>query len=66
VSQKHRSRDANRRAAVERFVELLEAAIARKPPRTPTRATRAARERRLQEKKERSLVKRGRSRFPAD
>lgn len=62
VSQHSRSREANERAAVERFVELIRQALARKRTRTATRATAASRERRLVVKKERATVKRRRAR----
>lgn len=58
VSQQYRSQDANREAAVERFVELVRNALKRRTPRKRTRATKASKERRLQSKKERSALKR--------
>ena len=42
VAQTQRSQLANRRAAVDRFAELLSAALATPRPRRPTRPTRAA------------------------
>jgi len=66
VSQRHRSQDRNRQAAVERFVELLRAALRTIPPRTPTKPSRAARKRRVQEKKDRSRIKAGRRRPAPD
>jgi ribosome-associated protein len=51
TSQRHRTQGANREAAVERFVELLAGALREETPRKPTRATRASRQRRLEEKK---------------
>jgi len=62
VSQRHRSQARNRQAALERFVDLLRAALARARSRTPTRATAASRERRVREKKERAQVKAARRR----
>lgn len=62
VSQSTRSQLSNRELAVERFVELLQAALKREPPRKKTRASKAAKERRLEEKKQRSRIKRERSR----
>jgi len=56
-SQQSRSREANERAAIERFVELLRGALHRDAPRTATRATRASKEKRIQRKKERGGVK---------
>lgn len=59
--QSSRSQLANRELAVERFVELLQAALKRMPIRKKTRVSRAAKERRLEEKKQRSTVKSQRS-----
>jgi len=57
VSQRHRTREANRRAVLERFVELVTEALHEGPPRRPTRPTRAARKRRLEAKRRRSRLK---------
>jgi ribosome-associated protein len=54
TSQKHRSQEANRRAAVERLQELVQEALTPVPVRRKTRVPVAARERRLQEKKQHS------------
>ncbi len=54
AAQKHRSQEANRRAAVERLQQLVREALAPMPVRKKTKAPVAARERRLQEKKQRS------------
>ena len=62
VAQRHRTQAANRRATVERFVELLRRALAEEAPRRPTRPSRAARERRVEEKKRRGRRKAERSR----
>jgi ribosome-associated protein len=61
VSQKHRTQEANRRVAVERFQELLAGALHRDPVRKKTKVSAAARERRLEEKKRRGQLKRERS-----
>jgi ribosome-associated protein len=61
VSQSTRSQLSNRELAVERFVELLQTALKQLPPRKKTRVSRAAKERRLEEKKQRSGLKRERS-----
>jgi ribosome-associated protein len=60
TSQRHRTQAANREAALERFAELLAGALEEQAPRKPTRATRAARQRRLDEKKRRGQKKRER------
>ena len=62
VSSRHRTQAANRRAALERFAELLAGALAVPKPRVKTRTPRAAVERRLQEKARRSVRKRQRAR----
>jgi ribosome-associated protein len=65
VSQRHRTQAANRRAVVERFVELLRAALAEEAPRLPTHASRTAKVRRVEEKKRRGRLKVQRSRPPS-
>jgi ribosome-associated protein len=68
VAQAQRSQLANRRAAVERFAELMAAALATARPRYPTRPTRAASARRVDAKRRRSATKRlrGRPRDPEE
>ena len=53
-----RSQAANRKLAVERFVELLAEALRPRAPRRATRPTAGSREKRLTEKKGRSRIKR--------
>ena len=60
VSQETRSQLRNREEAVERFQELMSGALRVPKSRRPTRPTRAARERRLEEKRRRGEAKRGR------
>jgi ribosome-associated protein len=60
TSQRHRSQAANRKAAVERFAELLTDALAEDPERRPTRVPPATRRRRLEGKRRRARVKRER------
>ena len=62
VAQAQRSQLANRRAVTERFAELLSAALATPRARRPTRPTRAATARRVEDKRRRSDVKRLRGR----
>jgi ribosome-associated protein len=62
VAQSQRSQLANRRAAVERFAELLSGALATPRPRRPTRPSRAAAARRVEDKRHRADVKRLRAR----
>jgi ribosome-associated protein len=61
VSQSTRSQLSNRELAIERFVELLQSALKQLPPRKKTRVSKAAKERRLEEKKQRSSLKRERA-----
>jgi ribosome-associated protein len=64
VAQNQRSQLANRRAATERFAELLSAALATPRPRRPTRPTAASAARRVEAKRRRSATKRLRGRPP--
>ncbi len=56
-SQRSRSRAANQRDTLARFVELVAAALVPDAPRVPTRIPRRARKRRLESKRRRSRVK---------
>jgi ribosome-associated protein len=58
VAQASRSQLANRRAATERFAELLAAALHTPRPRRPTRPGRAAEAQRVEAKRRRSATKR--------
>ncbi len=59
VASKYRSQLRNRDAARARLDAMLRAALAPDPPtRRPTRPSRAARERRLTDKRRRMLIKR--------
>ena len=60
VSQKHRTQKANRRAAVERLQQLLAGALKTRPARKKSKVPYAAKRRRLEEKRRRSLLKRQR------
>ncbi|MBN1506816.1 MAG: aminoacyl-tRNA hydrolase [Sedimentisphaerales bacterium] len=62
ISQRHRSQEANRRAAMERLEQLLQEALKPAPTRKRTHVPTAARERRLDEKKRRSRLKSQRTR----
>lgn len=61
VSQKHRTQKANREAAIERFQLLLAEALKKRPVRKKTRIPYAINQRRLQEKRKRSLLKQQRA-----
>ncbi len=58
VAQDERSQLRNRELAAERILEQLRAATKVRRPRTPTKPTRASKERRLDEKKRRGRTKR--------
>ena len=60
VSQQTRSQAANRKVALERFVELLQQALALRPERKPLKIPSAAKEKRLADKKRRGYLKRKR------
>lgn len=67
AASEHRSQLQNRDAAAERLAQLLRQAVATPPaPRRPTRPTRGSKERRLQVKRQRSELKRGRRGHPDD
>jgi ribosome-associated protein len=66
VSAASRSQHQNREAATERLAQLLARALARPKPRKRTRPPRAAKEARLQEKKQRSEVKQRRGKVRPD
>jgi len=58
IAQDERSQWRNRELAVGRLVEQLRAALRVERPRRPTKPTQASRERRLEQKRRRSEVKR--------
>ncbi len=60
ASEKHRSQLRNREEAKKRLAELIERALKVEPARVKTKPTKAGKERRLQQKRRRSEVKRGR------
>jgi ribosome-associated protein len=57
TSQRHRTREANRHAAIGRFIELLDGALEVRTPRKKTKVSRAAKRRRIEGKKRRGQVK---------
>jgi len=61
-SQRHRTREANRKATVERFVELIAGALDSDEPRVPTRIPKRVKKRRLESKRQRSQKKAMRAR----
>ena len=60
-AQRFRTQDRNRQDARERLAAFIAAGLAVPKPRIGTKPTRASRQRRLQGKRERGEVKRGRS-----
>ncbi|OFV82473.1 MAG: hypothetical protein A2W26_01940 [Acidobacteria bacterium RBG_16_64_8] len=64
VSQRHRTQLANREAAIQRFARLVREALAEPPERIPVALPAAATERRLEEKRRRSRIKRERGADP--
>jgi len=62
-AQEFRSQRKNREEAILRFVRLLRIAVRKRKVRRPTQPTIAARERRLDAKKHRSLIKQTRGNY---
>jgi ribosome-associated protein len=61
VSHRHRTQAANQKAVIQRFVELLQAALTVRPPRRKTRMPAAVKRRRMENKQHQSRKKRLRS-----
>ena len=57
VSYRHRTQAANRTAALKRFIQLLNQALAETKPRKRTRPSKKSREKRLSNKKHRGRIK---------
>ena len=66
ISQQTPSQVENKELAVERFVELMQDALRKVPVRKKTRVSKGAKERRLEEKKKHSFIKRERTRSPLE
>jgi ribosome-associated protein len=60
-SSKERTQLANRRAAVNRLVELMHQAVETPKPRTATRPTAASKRKRVEDKRQRGTLKRSRT-----
>ncbi len=60
-AQRYRTQDRNRQDARERLAAIITSALAAPKKRIATRPTRASKTRRLDAKRERSTIKRGRS-----
>ena len=65
-AREHRTQSQNREAARARLLALVEQAFRQPKKRTKTRPTRAAKERRLESKKQRAAAKAGRRRVGED
>jgi ribosome-associated protein len=61
AAQRFRTQDRNREDARERLLRFVEAGLRAPKPRVATRPTRASKQRRLDAKRERSTIKRGRA-----
>jgi ribosome-associated protein len=66
TSQRHRTRSANQKEVVNRFLSLLADALHEQRPRKKSRVPTAAKKRRLDDKRRRSRVKALRSRPTSD
>src|SRR6266508_4613250 len=56
-ARRHRTQELNRQDALDRLIELIQAAAVAPIPRRKTKPTRGSRERRLETKKHRSSIK---------
>jgi ribosome-associated protein len=61
VAQRHRTQERNRADALERLVAMVREAAMRPKQRTPTKPTRASKQRRVESKLRRAKIKRGRA-----
>lgn len=62
-SEKTRSQSQNKEIVIQRFNELVNQALKKKKKRIPTKPSRAARERRLEEKRRISEIKKSRQKI---
>ena len=62
-SQTHRTQLANKEEVVEKMNELVQQALKKKKLRIATKASKAAREKRLERKKKQAEIKSGRKKF---
>ena len=66
TARSHRTQEANRIEARERLTELIERAYVRQAKRKPTKPSRAAKAKRVDAKKSRSVVKQARGKVRLD
>jgi ribosome-associated protein len=65
IAQNHRTQERNRAEARERLTDLIAAAAVKPVPRRATKPTKASRQKRLEGKKHRSVIKRHRQGKPS-
>jgi ribosome-associated protein len=65
-SQQYRSQERNRRAALERLAEFIEAALHEPKKRVPTRPGKKSKQKRLDEKSRRGAIKKTRGKVTDD
>lgn len=65
-AQTHRTQLANKEEAMEKINNLVNAALIKKKLRIATRASKAAKEKRIESKKRQAEIKSGRKKFRAD
>lgn len=65
-SQRFRSQDRNRQAALQRLAELLQKAMQKPKKRIPTRPGKKAKQKRLDDKSRRSAIKKTRGKLGED
>jgi ribosome-associated protein len=65
IAQRHRTQERNRADARERLVELIQEAAVKPVPRRATKPPRASKQKRLEGKKHRSVIKRHRQSKPS-
>jgi ribosome-associated protein len=66
TARSHRTREANRADARARVVAMIDEAFVRQPPRLKTKVSKAAKARRVDAKKGRAVVKKGRGKVTVD
>ncbi|MFM2410582.1 MAG: hypothetical protein RL481_1410 [Pseudomonadota bacterium] len=66
TARSHRTREANRAEARMRVVEMIDEAFVRQPPRLKTKVSKAAKARRVDNKKGRGAVKKNRGKVVLD
>jgi len=65
IARNHRTQERNRAEAQERLIDLIQQAAVRPIPRRATKPTRASKQRRIEGKKRRSVIKRQRQSRPS-